>query len=211
MSDLPRRAAELLGPDHPIARAADATEAVRRQVVVCAVFAVTLTIFAWPQLQRSLPLTASAAVVELALLALLMLLRHERTSRIHQLIAAAGPALPLLAEVQEEARQLCDPRTRQALAKVLLRTLDSAERWAELPPAQRPPPNVRALAPHAALVRRAASLLVEGQPSARGVAIVEQLVTDGYQSPLYCGDGERLRRELGRIVFELESAGTKRL
>jgi hypothetical protein len=209
MSDLPRRAAELLGPDHPIARAADATEAVRRQVVVCAVFTVTLTIFAWPQLQRSLPLTASAAVVELALLALLMLLRHEQTSRIHQLIAAAGPALPL-AEVQEEARHLCEPRTRQALAKVLLRTLDSAERWAELPPAQRPPPAVRALTPHAALVRRAASLLVEGQPSARGVAIVEQLVTDGYQSPLYCGDGERLRRELGRIIFELEPAGTRR-
>jgi hypothetical protein len=207
MSDLPRRAAELLGPDHPIARVADATEAVRRQLVVCAVFAVTLTVFGWPQLRRSLPLTASAAIVELALLALLIWLRHERTSRIHQLIAAAGPALPL-AEVQQQAQQLCEPRTRQALAKVLLRTLDSAERWAELLPAQRPPPDVRALAPHAALVRRAASLLVEGQPSARGVAMVEQLVTAGYQSPLYCGDGERLRRELGRIVFELESAGS---
>ena len=35
--------------------------------------------------------------------------------------------------------------------------------------------------------------------------MVEQLMANGYQSPLYAGDHEQLRREFGRILYVLET------
>ena len=204
MTEHAQQAADLLGSDHPVPRLAETIHAVRRQALVCVAFTLALALLSWPHPTRSLPLTASAVLVDLLLLGTCAALRHERTTRIRQLIATSGPDLPLI-DVQKETLRLLDPRSRQRLARRLLRILNSAERWSELPTAQRPPPGVRELARDSELVRRVAASLVADLPSARGVAMVEQLIANGYQSPLYAGNRVLLRQELGRIIYELEA------
>lgn len=207
MTERAQQAADLLGPDHAVPRLAETIHAVRRQALVCAVFTLALAVLSRPHPMRSLPLTGTAVLVDLFLLGAWAWLRHEHTTRIRRLIATSGPDLPLI-DVQKETLRLLDPGSRQRLARRLLRILSSAERWSELPPAQRPPPAVRELARYSELVRRVAAALVADHPSARGVAMVEQLIANGYQSPLYAGNHVLLQQELGRIIYELDrSAG----
>jgi hypothetical protein len=210
MTEHAQQAADLLGSDHPVPRLAEAIHAVRRQAVVSISFTLTLAMLSWPHPTRSLPLTASALLVDLLLLGAWAVLRHEHTSRIRRLIAISGPDLPLI-DVQKETLRLLDSRSRQRLARRLLRILGSAERWSELPTAQRPPPGVRALVRDSELVRRVAASLVADHPSARGVAMVEQLIANGYQSPLYAGNRVLLRQELGRIIYELDRDDQRRV
>lgn len=204
MTEHAQQAADLLGSDHPVPRLAETIHAVRRQAVVCVSFTLALAVMSWPHPTRSLPLTASALLVDLFLVGAWAALRHEHATRIRRLIATSGSDLPLT-EVQKETQRLLDSRSRQRLAKRLLRILGSAERWSELPTAQRPPPAVRELARDSELVQRVAASLVADRPSARGVAMVEQLIANGYQSPLYAGNRVLLRQELGRIIYELDA------
>ena len=41
--------------------------------------------------------------------------------------------------------------------------------------------------------------------------MVEQLIANGYQSPLYAGNHVLLRQELGRIIYELEREEQRRV
>lgn len=205
MTERAQQAADLLGPDHAVPRLAETIHAVRRQALVCVAFTLALALLSRPHPTRSLPLTASAVLVDLLVLGAWAVLRHEHTTRIRQLIATSGPDLPLV-EVQKETLRLLDARSRRRLARRLLRIVNSAERWSELPAAQRPPPAVRELARDSELVQRVAAALVADHPSARGVAMVEQLIANGYQSPLYAGDRVLLRHELGRIIYELDGS-----
>ena len=204
MTEHAQQAADLLGSDHPVPRLAETIHAVRRQTLVCVAFTLALALLSWPHPIRCLPLTASAVLVDLLLLGAWAVLRHEHVTGVRRLIATLGPDLPLI-EVQKETLRLLDTRSRQQLARRLLRILGSAERWSELPPAQRPPPAVRELARDSELVRRVAASLLADHPSARGVAMVEQLIANGYQSPLYAGNHVLLRQELGRIIYELDA------
>lgn len=204
MTEQAQQAADLLGSDHAVPRLAEAINAVRRQTLVCVSFTLALAALAWPHPMRSLTLTASALLVDLFLLGAWAGLRHEHRMRIHRLIATSGADLPLI-DIKKETQRLLDARAREQIARRLLRILDSTERWHELPTAQRPPPAVRELARDSGLVRRVAAALVADHPSARGVAMVEQLIANGYQSPLYAGNHELLRQELGRIIYELEA------
>jgi hypothetical protein len=204
MTEHVQHAADLLGSDHPVSRLAETIHAVRRQAVVSVAFTLALTVLSWPHPTRSLPLTASALLVDLLLLGAWAVLRHEHTTRIRRLIATSGPDLPLI-DVQKETLRLLDTRSRQRLARRLLRILGSAERWSDIPSAQRPPPTVRELAQDSELVRQLAASLLADHPSARGVAMVEQLIANGYQSPLYAGNRTLLRQELGRIIYELNA------
>ena len=205
MTEHTQQAADLLGSDHPVPRLAATIHAVRRQALVCAAFTLALALLSLApphpippthrQRRDCRPLPAGAWAV----------LRHEHTSRIRQLIATSGPELPLI-EVQRETLRLLDTRSRQRLARRLLRILGSAERWSELPPAQRPPPAVRELARRFRPRTTGSSALAADHPSARGVAMVEQLIANGYQSPLYTGNHVLLRQELGRIIYELDGS-----
>jgi hypothetical protein len=208
MTEHAQQAADLLGSDHPVPRLAETILAVRRQTRVCVAFTLALALMSSPDPTRSLPLTASAVLADMLLLGAWAVLRHEHKTRIRRLIATSGPDLPLI-DVQKETMRLLDPRSRQRLARRLLRILCSAERWNELPTAQRPPPAVRDLARDSELVRRVAASVVADHPSARGVAMVEQLIADGYQSPLYAGNRVMLRQELGRIIYEFERSSAK--
>ena len=108
MTEHAQQAADLLGSDHPVPRLAETIHAVRRQALVCVAFTLALALLSWPHPTRSLPLTASAVLVDLLLLGTCAALRHERTTRIRQLIATSGPDLPLI-DVQ---RRRCDCSTR---------------------------------------------------------------------------------------------------
>ncbi len=41
--------------------------------------------------------------------------------------------------------------------------------------------------------------------------MVEQLIANGYQSPLYAGNRVLLRQELGRIIYELDREAQRRV
>ena len=114
MTEHAQQAADLLGSDHPVPRLAETIHAVRRQALVCAAFTLALALLSWPHPMRSLPLTASAVLVDLFLLGAWAVLRHEHTTRIRQLIATSGPDLPLI-DVQKETLRLLDTRSRQRL------------------------------------------------------------------------------------------------
>ena len=116
MTEHAQQAADLLGSDHPVPRLAETIHAVRRQTVVCVSFTLALALLSWPHPTRSLPLTASAVLVDLLLLGAWAVLRHEHVTRIRRLIATSGPDLPLI-EVQKETLRLLDTRSRQRLAQ----------------------------------------------------------------------------------------------
>ena len=107
------------------------------------------------------------------------------------LIAGADPASSRA--LAARTRQLTSPRSRAALAQGLDRLLRSAQadpgRWRVCPPR-------RAVCANASALGELASLLVSAAPLyARGVAALEQLVSDG-TGAAYRGDPEALARGL---------------
>jgi hypothetical protein len=70
-------------------------------------------------------------------------------------------------------------------------------------PAHRPPPGVHCLRFTAEEARDVVALLRAEVVDIRGVALTSRLLTDGYASPLFGEDVERLREELRRIRYLL--------
>lgn len=200
MSEASASARELLGKDHPLVRMDEATTAVERQALVCAAFLLATVAAAYPDIARAAWLAGSAAAVDLTLVALVALLRHERRIHARNVIIERGPLH--LPRVQLEITRLADVRHRAKLTQRLRRAVDDAEGWDSLLVASRPPVGILELLPHAALAREIASHLDTNHPNVRGVALVDRLLGDGYSSPLYVGDGYRLQCELRRILFE---------
>ena len=119
------------------------------------------------------------------------------------MIIAGEEELPL-AELDPVRRRLENPRYRARLAYALDRSMRAADQWHRTMPSMRPLSNVRLLLPLADDVREIQRLLRrDSVPRVRGVALCEWLLTDGVTSPLFGRDGEALRRELGRIRFNL--------
>jgi hypothetical protein len=191
-----------LGSDHPLVRVDEAASAVERQALVCAAFILATVTAAHDDIGRAVPLVGSAATVELALIALIGLLRRQRRIHARGVIIDRGPLdLP---HVRLEAARLTDRRYRARLAGRLRRALDDAEGWHTLLVAARPPVGIRELVPHAAVVREIARHLEAASANVRGIALVDRLLDDGYASPLYAGDGYRLQCALRQILYELD-------
>jgi hypothetical protein len=147
--------------------------------------------------------TASAAVVLLALGVAAALLRQRRRDDVLALIAAGREELPLV-PVQRERRRLLDGRTRSRLAASLERLVQEARATS-----LRPVPLLfdrRVVGAVAGELLGLARLLRCEPSNARGVALVWWLISDGTGSPLYGSDLADLRRELGRIRFLLNDA-----
>jgi hypothetical protein len=204
MSKASASARELLGKDHPLVRMDEATIAVERQALVCTAFLLATVAAAYPDITPAAWLAGSAAAVDLTLVALVALLRHERHIHARNVIIEHGPLH--LPRVQLEMTRLADGRHRAKLAQRLLRAVEDAEGWHSLLVASRPPVGILELLPHAPLAREIADHLNTNHPSVRGVALVDRLLGDGYSSPLYVGDGYRLQCELRQILYELAGA-----
>ena len=90
MTEHAQQAADLLGSDHPVSRLAETIHAVRRQTAVCISFTLALALLSWRHPTRSLPLTASAVLVDLLLVGAWAVLR---TNTQHG-YAASSPLRP---------------------------------------------------------------------------------------------------------------------
>lgn len=197
----PAHVGDVLGPDHPLSRSLSASRTVARQAMVCAAFLAGILAAAAPQIGRAGWLAASAAVVDLALLGLLLVLASGRRRQARDLIIERGRAD--LAELQAEGRRLLAPAHRHRLAGRLRRALDAAAGWDAQLPASRPPASVRNLLSSACTVRAVVEALEAESADLRGVALVDRLLDGGYGSPLYRDEPARLRSELARVAFEL--------
>lgn len=202
MNEASASARDLLGEDHPLVRVDDAVTAVERQTLVCTAFLLATLTAAYRNIAPVAPLVGSAVMVTLALLALLALLRRQRRLHARSVIIQCGPQH--LPHVQLEVNRLSDERQRTRLAARLRRAAQDAESWHTLLVASRPPAGIRELVPHVGLVRAIADRLESSSPSVRGVALADRLLDDGYASPLYAGDGYRLRCALRQILYELD-------
>lgn len=173
-----------------------------RQTLVCAAFLLAIVASAYPDIGQTAWLAGSAASVDLILLALAALLRHQRRIQARNVIIERGRLH--LPRVQQEMTRLTDHRRRAKLAQRLCRTVEDAEGWHSLLVASRPPVGILELLPYASLAREIADRLNANHPDVRGVALVDRLFDDGYSSPLYAGDRYRLRCELHRILYVLD-------
>jgi hypothetical protein len=196
-------ARDLLGSDHPLTRATRRFETTLLQLLCVLALLVAITAFVHGPARRA---ELAACVVGCLVLAGLAAIHgNSRRDQALEVIIAGGEELPL-DELEPVRRRLLDVRRRSQLAASLERYLKHAEEWNRTLPMFRPIGNAPLLLAHADLVREIACLLrTDVVQRARGVALCEWLLTDGVTSPLFRSDGEALRRDLGRIRFDLDT------
>jgi hypothetical protein len=192
-----------LGPDHRLVRTHRSLTITIRHTVNGCVLIVAAPFLDLVSRSLAVTATASATLVTSILCAAVAILGAQRRRRIHDLILEGSA--PQLGLIQAEVSRLLDPRHRAQSARALTRALSDAEHWHDLLPASRPPPSVRHLAPHAPLIRALARALCSHGVSPRAVILTDRLIEGGYGGTLYARDPDRVRRELGRIRFELDS------
>jgi hypothetical protein len=193
---------DLLGSEHPYARANAALAVFRRQsgaVGLLLLGSVAALIFGVGQ---ALSLVLCASLVLLALAALAGEQWDRRRFAARQLVLDGRENLPL-APVQRERRRLLEARTRQSVAQSFERVLQHVTRRpAPVPPSVRPLFDVGTVASVTDDLREIVRLLHTGVAQARGVALAERLLTEGV-SPLYGYDAVALRDELRRVRYLL--------
>jgi hypothetical protein len=114
----PRSPSDVLGSDHPLARATDALQNVVRHAlaVAAALVGSTIDLIAgrtWPA-----TLAASAAAVLVGLIAIAAACKQTQRERALAVIIEGREHVPV-ATVQRQRRRLLDPRTRATLARNL--------------------------------------------------------------------------------------------
>lgn len=188
-----------LGAGHPLVVVLGRVEGVFEQMVlVTGVQAAGVLMFSG---RLRLSLLIAAAVVQLALLSVLAALRLRRGELCLELIVAGRATLPLACIGRVRGR-LLDPNTREQLAKSLDEVVELAALRRPRPGAPRPLCDVRVIRAVAPELSQIASLLRGAQPSVRGVALVEWLLSSA-GTPLYGASAEALRQELGRARYLL--------
>jgi hypothetical protein len=190
-----------LGPDHPLVRTQRALSITTRHAFHACALLVATPFLGLLSRNLAIAAAASAALVTSILCAAVVLLSSQRRRRVHDLILEGTP--PGLGLIQTEVRRLLDPVSRARSAQALNRALYEGEHWHDLLPASRPPPGVRHLPSNAPLIREIARDLCGEYVSPRAVILVDRLIEGGYGAAIYQGGPDWVRRELGRIRFEL--------
>jgi hypothetical protein len=196
-------AGSVLGATHPLTLAIEAAECAARQWLVCAAILTGAAIARLEHHTWTTAIIASSAVVSAAFTVLLIALKQRVRERAMDLIAEGRETLPITA-VQRQRQRLLTHRRR----KVLARALETMIRDATNPPriittSARPLFDVRVIAGVAGDLRAVIGLLETERVRARGVALIERLMSDG-GSPLYGRDASLLREELHRVRHALE-------
>jgi hypothetical protein len=190
---------ELLGPAHPLTRVEDKLAVLHtRSLVVAALLCAGIAAFL-DGLATGLPLTIAAVIVETALGCRSALLTDSRREHALDLIAQGHGDLPIDA-VARRRRRLLDRAGRLAQA------FDEIRDEALHPPARharvRPIFDARLITATAPELTTIARLLRDDDAGIRGIAMAEQLLTQGASS-LYRSDLCLLREELRRIHYHL--------
>jgi hypothetical protein len=193
-----RSARIVLGRSHPLTRGIDAVGCVSKQWLTCAALMAGAVIARIEGDAWAGAVALSAGLVLLTLTVVLLALRQRVRDEATHLIAEGHEALPI-AVVQRERQRLLTPRTRDTLA----RTLEMMLRQALRPPrvmtrGARPLFSLLVIASVAPDLRALISVLRTENASARGVSLLERLITHG-DSPLYGREAAVLREELRRV------------
>jgi hypothetical protein len=185
------------GPEHPLARAIVRQRTVALQLVATTI-AVSLGVAGILQGAAGARLVLAAAGSVGLLLGLYA--RSTRTSVRERAdaIIAEGRDADGVAVLALERRRLASRDQRERLARSLERLLRDAERWFEVHPSFRLPREIRLLQFVAPEVRDVVALLRTDAAPIQGVAATATFVHD-QASPLFAGDVEALRSELGRL------------
>jgi hypothetical protein len=188
----------VLGATHPLSRATEAVTGVTRQWLTCAAILAGSIIAQLEGRHWAAILAASSTLTLAALTVLLLMLKQRVSDRAIDLIAEGHETLPI-ATVQRHRRRLLAQRGRKTLAK----TLETMVGQATSPPkimtrATRPLFDIRVIAAVAPDLRTVISLLRTSNPPARGVAMIDRLITDGH-SPFYGYQVTPLRDELEHV------------
>ena len=187
---------EVLGADHPLARALDRVGVLRRQAGVTALAAVASAVGLLADVDWAPPALTAAIVVELVLALGLAMAVSEARERARDLVIAGDEVdVPVVAR---QRRRFLSRRQHLVLASSLEDLVRCAERadrdMGGLLPLH-DPLLIRRVGPELlALASELRSAAVE----VRGVARIERLLTSG-SSPLYGKQIEELRAELVRI------------
>src|SRR4051812_9560059 len=193
---------QLLGPDHPFARANDALAAVRRQVAAVALLLVGSLAALALGFGQAVTLVIGASIVLLGLGLVAGEQWDRRRHAARQLVLDGRESLPL-APIQRERRRLLEARTRHYVARSFERVLQHVTRRpAPVPVSVRPLFDVRTVAAVVDDLCEIVKLLNAGVGPARGVALAERLLIEGV-SPLYGYDAIALRDELRRVRYLL--------
>jgi len=189
---------ELLGAEHPLARAEERVRWLRRQAMTLGVLlplGALAAIGGVPGLRAAL---LAGALVQAWLLAALSAAMAGTRGRALELIATGRGALPV-ASVRRRRARLLRPRHVHGLAKAI----QALRREARCPyrrhPRSRPlyvPAVIRAVDAELGTTAR----ILCARPDVSTVARIERLLC-GEASPLYGDDPRRLREELTRIHF----------
>lgn len=193
-----RSAGVVLGRSHPLTRGIDAVGCVSKQWLTCAALMAGAVIARIEGDAWAVAVEVSAGLVLLTLTVVALALRRRVRDEAMHLIAEGHEALPI-AVVQRQRQRLLSPRTRDTLARTLEMMLGQALR----PPrimtrGARPLFSVLVIASVAPDLRALISALRTKNAGARGVGLLERLITHG-DSPLYGREAAVLREELRRV------------
>jgi hypothetical protein len=193
----------VLGEEHPLARSLSRHRTISRQAAVAATplpGALAATLIG---IDVALVVLGVTAVVVLVYIGTWVGTRRALLDRTQELIALDdGPrTLPVIAR---ERRRLVSRGERERLARCLEHALADAWNWERTPPRSRPLEGTQFLRDSAAEVTAIVKKLRAKRVRPQGVALISRLLGDGGRSPLYAGDPDRLREELGRIRYLLE-------
>jgi hypothetical protein len=148
-------------------------------------------------------LTATSVPLFAALGAVVLVLKQRVSDRATDLIAEGRETLPIEI-VQRQRHRLLARRRRKALAKALDTALWQATASRRIMTrGTRPLFDVRVIVAVAADIRAVIGLLQSETPTPRGVALIDQLITDG-QSAFYGHEVKPLRDKLHHIRYALQ-------
>ena len=190
-------AAALLGERHPLVGVLGRIETTGGQLVVVAAAQAAGLALWWLQMAPGMAVTIAALGSEAVLGCRLFLLHQRRREECVALIAEGRDDLPLHPVVRER-RRLASPRYRKQLASAV-EELARPQSFSA-----RPPLDARVVGPLRPQLHELAQQLPRDDVSARGVALLELLISSP-TSALYGAEPDRLRREVGRVRYLLLS------
>jgi hypothetical protein len=193
---------QLLNPDHPLVQTSSDLAAALHQVAAVGAVLVGSVLALILGATGAVPLVIGAAIVLLALVAIAGQLWDRRRRAARDLVLEGRETLPVPV-VQRERRRLLEERTRGYVARSLERVLQHVTRRpTPVPASVRPLFDVRTVATVVEDLQAIIALLRSEAPQARGVALAERLLTEGF-SPLYGENALALRDELRRVRYLL--------
>ena len=195
-------AAALLGEAHPLVAVLGRIEKIGGQLVVVAAAHAAGLVLCWLQMAPGMAVTIAALGSEAVLGCRLFLLHQRRREECVALIAEGRDDLPLH-PVARERRRLASPRYRMQLAGAV-EELARPRPFGGRPVSARPPLDARVVGPLRPQLHELAQQLARDDVSARGVALLELLISSPL-SVLYGAEPDRLRREIGRVRYLLLS------